>query len=89
MNIIDFYNFVKNNEIQEIKIKKKNDIDNIENIEIFKNIFSNYLLRVGSTDNDSFLYSLLYLLDKDYYLFSTKEQNEYISALKKLEVKLQ
>lgn len=71
----------------DIKILEKDKTENFSNAPDFKDIFSDFVERYGiiSYDKDkniSFLYSLLYLIDDDYYLFSEKEQINYIKALK-------
>jgi len=71
----------------DIKILEKDKTENFSNVPDFKDIFSDFVERYGIINYDkdkniSFLYSLLYLIDDDYYLFSEKEQINYIKALK-------
>lgn len=83
-NLINYFN--KDEDINDNFVNlKKDETSILNNIHEFKNIFGDYLIRIASAvdSNISFLYSLLYLLDDEYYSFSLKEQKEYINALKK------
>lgn len=89
-NLLDYLqNNNENMNIEnDVKVLDKDDTDNLINIKEFNNIFGDYIERYGiishnKDKNISFLYSLLYLIDDEYYLFSSEEQLTYINALKK------
>lgn len=87
-NLINFFNNEDKIEEYTITNLKFNETENLNKIKIFNSIFDDYVLRYGikqyyKKKNISFLYSLLFLIDKDYFTLTENEQMQYIIALKK------